>query len=189
MPFAEDVRAELAAVAPARACDRRAELSALFHGAGNLHLRGRGEVSVHLDLSSSATARRAFRLLRAFDVETEIRTYTQRAFGRETRYQLHVAGNEPALKVLREIGVLGPRLGPLEAGPSADRARRSSRSGRPPGPPRRSSRPSRASQVRGSRFASAHATRRRTEAGSRPSPRCSRQPGPTARCWRSRSTR
>jgi cell division protein WhiA len=117
MSFAEDVRAELAAVAPARACDRRAELSALFHGAGNLHLRGRGAVSVHLDLSSSAIARRAFSLLRAFDVETEIRTYTRRAFGRETRYQLHVAGTERALTVLRQIGVLSAGLGPLEAPP------------------------------------------------------------------------
>jgi DNA-binding protein WhiA len=117
MSFAEDVRAELAAVAPARACDRRAELSALFHGAGNLHLRGRGKVSVHLDLSSSAIARRAFSLLRAFEVPTEIRTYTRRAFGRETRYQLHVEGSERALEVLRDIGVLGAGLGPLEAPP------------------------------------------------------------------------
>jgi hypothetical protein len=117
MSFAEDVRAELAALAPARACDRGAELSALFHGAGNLHLRGRGEISVHLDLSSSAIARRAFSLLRAFAVETEIRTYTQHAFGRETRYQLHVAGSERALDVLREIGVLGAGLAPLAAPP------------------------------------------------------------------------
>src|SRR5678816_628951 len=43
--FSEDVRAELAGIAPARECDRLAELSALFHFAGRLHLLGRGEVS------------------------------------------------------------------------------------------------------------------------------------------------
>ena len=42
--FSEDVRTELAAIAPERECDRLAELSALFHSAGRLHLRGRGEV-------------------------------------------------------------------------------------------------------------------------------------------------
>ena len=54
MPFSDDVRGELAAIAPARDCDRLAELSALFHFAGRLHLLGRGEVSLHLDLATSA---------------------------------------------------------------------------------------------------------------------------------------
>src|SRR5215217_8501399 len=70
--FSEDVRAELAAIAPARECDRLAELSALFHFAGRLHLLGRGEVSLHLDLSSAAVARRAFTLLRELGVRSEI---------------------------------------------------------------------------------------------------------------------
>ena len=34
MPLSEDLRAELAAIAPTRGCDRLAELSALFHSAG-----------------------------------------------------------------------------------------------------------------------------------------------------------
>ena len=45
-------------------CCRLAELSALFHSAGTRHLRGRGELAVHLDLASRAVARRAFSLLR-----------------------------------------------------------------------------------------------------------------------------
>jgi DNA-binding protein WhiA len=117
MSFSEDVRHELAAIAPVRECCRLAELSALFHSAGSVHLHGRGELSVHLDLSSSATARRAFALLRGFGVASEIRTYRRRAFGRETRYQLHVRGDARALDVLREAGVLGRRLAPLEAPP------------------------------------------------------------------------
>lgn len=115
--LSEDVRSELAAIEPRRRCDRLSELSALFHTAGSLHLRGRGGVSLHLDLVSSGVARRAFSLLRALAVESEIRTYRQHAFGRETRYQLHVAGAPGALAVLREAGVLSSTGTPLERPP------------------------------------------------------------------------
>jgi len=115
--LSEDLRHELAAIRPRSACDRLAELSGLFHSSGSVHLRGRGEVSVHLDLSDPAVARRAFSLLRTFGVASEIRTYPRRAFDGATRYQLHVAGDEHALQVLNEAGVLSSRLTPLEHPP------------------------------------------------------------------------
>jgi cell division protein WhiA len=115
--LSEDVRNELAGIAPRKQCDRLAELSALFHTAGSIHLRGRGEVSVHLDVASSAVARRAFALLRAFDVPCEIRSYRRRAFDGATRYPLHVAGERRALQVLNEAGVVSARLAPLERPP------------------------------------------------------------------------
>jgi DNA-binding protein WhiA len=111
--LSEDLRNELAAIAPRSECDRVAELSGLFHSAGSVHLRGRGEVAVHLDVAASAVARRAFALLRGFGVSSEIRTYSQHAFDGATRYQLHVAGDEHALQVLHEAGVLSARLTPL----------------------------------------------------------------------------
>lgn len=117
MSLSEDLRSELAAIAPKRDCDRLAELSALFHTAGSLHLRGRGELAVHLDVGSSAVARRAFSLLRELGIHSEIRTYRQRAFAQMTRYQLHVAGDARALQVLHEAGVLDARLAPLERPP------------------------------------------------------------------------
>jgi cell division protein WhiA len=117
LALSEDLRAELAAIAPVRGCDRLAELSALFHTAGSVHLLGRGEIAVHLDVSSSAVARRAFTLLRDLGVHSEIRTYRQQAFGKATRYQLHVLGDEPARAVLREAGVLDRAFRPLERPP------------------------------------------------------------------------
>lgn len=117
MSLSEDLRNELAAIAPRRECDRLAELSGLCHSAGSLHLRGRGEVAAHLDLSSAAAARRAFTLLRQLGVETEIRTYQRRSFGRETRYQLHVEGADRALQVLHEAGVMSAGLAPVERPP------------------------------------------------------------------------
>jgi DNA-binding protein WhiA len=115
--LSEDLRAELAAIAPERDCDRRAELSGLFHAAGSAHLLGRGAVAVHLDLAASSTARRAFTLLRQLDIESEIRTYRRPAFDGATRFQLHVPGTPRALAGLAEAGVLDARGRPLERPP------------------------------------------------------------------------
>lgn len=117
MSQSEDLRHELAAITPRSKCDRLAELSGLFHSAGSEHFEGRGKVSVHLDVADPAVARRAFSLLRAFGVASEIRTYRRRSFDGGTRYQLHVAGGERALQVLHEAGVLSARLTPLEHPP------------------------------------------------------------------------
>ena len=116
MSLSEDVRNELAAIAPTRECDRRAELSGLFHSAGRWHVRG-GEVALHLDLASSAVARRAFALLRSFGVDSEIRTYHRRSFDGATRYQLHVAGEARGLEVLRAAGVVDSQRRPLARPP------------------------------------------------------------------------
>ena len=124
MSLSEDLRNELAQIAPEADCDRLAELSGLFHAAGSVHLRGRGEVALHLDLASSAVARRAFALLRAFGVDSEIRTYQQHAFGRATRYQLHVEGSAHAYETLHRAGVLDASRRPLERPPRRVVARR-----------------------------------------------------------------
>jgi cell division protein WhiA len=113
----EDVREELAQIAPARECDRRAELSALFHSAGSLHLQGKGGWALHLDLASGAAARRAFALLRDEGIRSEIRTYRRRSFDRATRFQLHLEGGEVTLDVLVAAGVLDRRHAPVERPP------------------------------------------------------------------------
>jgi DNA-binding protein WhiA len=116
MPLSQDLRDELAQIAPQRRCCRLAELSALFHVSGAWHLRGKA-VAVHLDLASSAAARRAFALLRDVGVRSEIRTYHRQSFDRATRYQLHADVDEHGLEVLREAGVLSPSGAPLEQPP------------------------------------------------------------------------
>jgi DNA-binding protein WhiA len=115
--LSDDLREELAAIAPRRGCDRLAELSGVAHVAGTLHLRGQGAVALHLDLASSGAARRAFNLLRELGIRSEIRTYRRRAFDRGTRYQLHLDGDEQTLAVLREAGIVDARLRPLDRPP------------------------------------------------------------------------
>jgi DNA-binding protein WhiA len=117
MGLSDDLRSELAALPPGRGCCRLAEVSALFHSAGSVHLRGRGEIALHLDLPTSAVARRAFSLLRRLGIRSEIRTYRRRAFARETRYQLHVSGDDEALATLVEAGVLDAKHAPVERPP------------------------------------------------------------------------
>jgi DNA-binding protein WhiA len=80
-------------------------------------LLGHGEIALHLDLASSAVARRAFLLLRDLGVESEIRTYRQRAFQRATRYQLHVTGSPSARGVLAEAGIVSSTGAPLQRPP------------------------------------------------------------------------
>lgn len=117
MALSDELRAELARVVVRRDCDRLAELSGLFHSAGSAHLRGRGEIALHVDVATSPIARRAFTLLRHFGIPAEIRTYRRRAFDRATRYQLHVRGESRTLQVLHEAGVLDAHLAPIERPP------------------------------------------------------------------------
>ena len=117
MSLSEELGNELAAIEPDRACDRLAELSALFHSAGSFHLRAGGDVSLELDLGRPAAARRAFSLLRAVGVRSEIRTYRRRAFDRATRFELHATMRSDAGRVLHAAGVLTARLAPLARPP------------------------------------------------------------------------
>src|ERR1043166_6282832 len=134
MALAEELRGELAQIAPPRPCCRLAELSALFHVSGAWHLR-RGTVAVHLDLASAAAARRAFALLRNLGVRSEIRTYARRAFDRATRFELHVDVDEHALDVLSEAGVLSASRAPLDHPPKRGVGRGSGRGAYLPGAP------------------------------------------------------
>jgi DNA-binding protein WhiA len=117
VPLSEEVRSELAAIEPRKACCRLAELSALLRSAGSVHLRGSGRIALHLEVSSPGVARRAFTLVRAYGVPAEIRTYRQQAFERASRFQIHLEDDARALQVLNEAGVLDSRLAPLEEPP------------------------------------------------------------------------
>jgi DNA-binding protein WhiA len=123
-----NARAELAALVPERRCDRLAEISALFHTAGAVHLLGRGVLSFHLDLAETAVARRAYSILKQLRVASEIRTYHRRSFDRAARTQLLVAGSAHAIEILMQAGVLGDGGVPLDRPPGKVVARSCCRS-------------------------------------------------------------
>ena len=112
---------ELARIAPSRPCDQRAELSALFTrpAACTFEQEAIGRCT------SIWEWRRGPPCVRApprEEIRSEIRTYRRRAFDRATRYQLHVAGDADALRVLEAAGVVDRRHAPRAA---ATRSRRS----------------------------------------------------------------
>jgi cell division protein WhiA len=115
--LSEEVRAELAAIEPRKACCRLAELSALIRGAGSIHLRGGGRIALHLDVSSPAVARRAFTLLKRYGVSCEIHTFRRQAFERARRFRIHIEDDARALQALNELGVVDASLAPLEGPP------------------------------------------------------------------------
>ncbi len=117
MSLSDEVRSELAAIDPRKACCRLAELSALVRTAGSVHLRGGGRIALHLDVASPAVARRAFSLLRSYGVPCEIRTYRRQAFERARRFQIHLEDDPRAVQALNEAGVLDARLAPLQHPP------------------------------------------------------------------------
>lgn len=117
MSLSQDVRGELVAIEPRKACCRLAELSALVRTAGSVHLRGSGRVSVHLEVASAPVARRAFALIRGYGLPCEVRAFRRPAFERATRYQLHLPEDARVLQALHEAGILGPRLTPLDRPP------------------------------------------------------------------------
>ena len=118
MPLSEEVRAELAAIEPRKACCRLAELSALIRGAGSIHLRGRGRIAVHLDVSSPAVARRVFSLLKGYGVASEVHTFRRQAFERARRFRINLEDDARAVQALNEMGVVDSRLAPLEWPPA-----------------------------------------------------------------------
>jgi DNA-binding protein WhiA len=115
--FSDELRDELAAIAPRRRCCRLAELSGLCHASGVWRRRGAGAVSIELDLASPAAARRAFSLLRELDVRGELRTYRRAAFDQATRYQLEVSLDRAAAELFREAGVVSAARAPLPRPP------------------------------------------------------------------------
>lgn len=117
MKLSEEVRSELAAIDPRKACCRLAELSALVRAAGSVHLRGGGRIALHLEVASSAVARRAFSLLRSYGVRCEIRTYRRQAFERARRFQIHLEDDARAVQALNEAGILDAKLAPLSRPP------------------------------------------------------------------------
>lgn len=115
--LSEEVRAELAAIEPRKACCRLAELSALIRSAGSIHLRGSGRIALHLDVASPAVARRVFSLLKRYGVPSEIHTFRRQAFERARRFRIHIEDDARALQALNEMGVVDSRLAPLERPP------------------------------------------------------------------------
>lgn len=107
--FTERIRQELAHVEVTRDGDRRAELAALVHLGGSLHLRGGAGAGDPLRLQMStpagAVARRAYALLQqVHDVRAELHVEAPAGVRRRTHYVLVV--DDGARRVATAVGLL-----------------------------------------------------------------------------------
>ena len=117
MTLSDDLRSELAAIAPKRGCCRLAEISALFHSAGSIHLRGRGEIS--LASRPGDLRRRPPRVLASARARDPLRDPHLQPPLVRPRNPLPAPchRDEPALAMLVEAGVLDARHAPVERPP------------------------------------------------------------------------
>jgi hypothetical protein len=106
--FSQDVKRELAALVPAAAHCRQAQLSGLLFGAGTFEISAGGQYAVRLSFSLPAVARHALALLRPYHVAPQVRTVSGGPVGR--RYEVVLDDREAGLQVLNETGVLSDAL-------------------------------------------------------------------------------
>lgn len=114
MAFTTEVKDELARVMPSRRCCRLAELSALFHLEGALHLMGPHRLSLHTESENAAVARKMFSYLKElFFISPELRVEKAPRLRGHNCYFLYLGHGERSTQILNELGLLDDSLRPV----------------------------------------------------------------------------
>ena len=114
MAFTTEVKDELARVIPSRRCCRLAELSALFHLEGALHLLGPHRFALHTESENAAVARKMFSYLKElFSISPELRVEKAPRLRGHNCYSLYLEEEEKTTQILNELGLLDDSLHPV----------------------------------------------------------------------------
>jgi hypothetical protein len=114
MSFTSEVKEELARVIPSRPCCRKAELSALLHMEGTLHLWGTNRVSLHTESETAAVARKIFTYLKEFyHLHAEIRVEKAPRLRGHNCYLLYLGEDGRVMQALNELGIVDDALQPV----------------------------------------------------------------------------
>jgi DNA-binding protein WhiA len=114
MAFTSEVKDELARVIPSRRCCRLAELSALFHLEGALHLTGPHRLSLHTESENAAVARKMFAYLKElFSVSPQLRVEKAPRLRGHNCYYLYLEDGGRSTQILNELGLLDDSLRPV----------------------------------------------------------------------------
>jgi len=113
LSFTAEVKEDLARLFPSRPCCRMAELSALLHLEGSLHLRGAGGICLHTESENAAVARKIFVYLKeGFGIMPELRVEKPPRLRGHNCYSFFL--DHPGLpQVLNELGLLDDSMRPL----------------------------------------------------------------------------
>ncbi len=114
MAFTTGVKDELARVLPLRHCCRLAELSALFHLEGALHLTAPHRLSLHTESENAAVARKMFSYLKElFAVSPQLRVEKVPRLRGHNCYSLYLEDSVRSTQILNELGLLDDSLRPV----------------------------------------------------------------------------
>jgi len=114
MPFSTEVKDELARLIPSRQCCKLAELSALLHMEGALHLVGPHQLALHTESENAAVARKIFTYLKQlFDFTPELRVEKAPRLRGHNCYYLFLEEGERLTQILNELGLLDNRMRPV----------------------------------------------------------------------------
>lgn len=113
MSFTSEVKEELARVRASRRCCRLAELSAMFHLEGCLHLGGPRRLVFHTESENASVARKMFNLLKElFSMTPELRVEKIPRLRGHNCYQLYLS-EEKVPQVLNELALLDDSMRPV----------------------------------------------------------------------------
>lgn len=106
MSFSALVKDELARLAPAKRCCRTAELAAIMHIDGTLHIRGGGIYSLEVSTENAAVARRVVAdLHELMDLKSNL-TVRRNTLTKTNNYLIDIGDQPRLVQSLNEIGVL-----------------------------------------------------------------------------------
>ena len=109
MTFTADIKEELA-----RRCCRLAELSALLHLEGVLHLSGPHRLTLHTESENAAVARKIFTYLKdLFGISVELRVEKAARLRGHNCYCLYMNDGERTVQILNELGLIDNSLRPV----------------------------------------------------------------------------
>ncbi|WP_165907935.1 DNA-binding protein WhiA [Hydrogenispora ethanolica] len=87
-------------------CDK-AELSAIIHMAGSIHLTGRERLSLSITTESAGIARRIVKLIKSCSkLESEIQVEQNEKLGRLHRYKIIIPSQNGVIELLDELGMM-----------------------------------------------------------------------------------
>jgi DNA-binding protein WhiA len=114
MTFTAEVKDELAHLTPSRRCCRLAELSALFHLEGILHVLGSHRLAVHTESENAAVARKMFQYTKElFAVSPQLRVEKAPRLRGHNCYCLYLGEEERTVQILNELCLVDNSLRPV----------------------------------------------------------------------------
>ncbi|MEW5706550.1 MAG: DNA-binding protein WhiA [Actinomycetota bacterium] len=110
MSFSNEIKSELAKLQPRQKCCQRAEMSAIIHMDGSLHIAGHEKFALDVSTGNAPVARLLYKYLTdafALKVESIIR---RSVLHKANNYLIHVPNQDKISQALNELGILDDHM-------------------------------------------------------------------------------